>query len=110
MELVTPTGVLPMLLDQQLDQLGINRRMLPMVGADLALECFDRAGFGPERSVIPALDAREAEDDPNSRNWVLPLFGGQFLELGLGLPSGGRCSQKRPDHAEAKMRPAFVGP
>src|SRR5579862_620805 len=110
MELVTPTGVLAVLLDQQLNQLEINRRMLPVVGADFALERVDRTGFGAQRFVIPPLDRREAENNPLSRNRMAPLFGGQFLELGLELASRRRRSQKRTDDAEAKMCPAFMGP
>ena len=109
MQLVTPTGVLPVLLDQQLDQPGVNRGMLPVVGADFALERVDWAGFGAQRFVIPSLDRRKAENNPLSGNRVPPLFGGQFLKLGLKLASGGRRSQKRPDDAEAKVRPALMG-
>jgi hypothetical protein len=110
MQLITPTGVLPVLLDQQLDQLGVHRGMLPVVGADFALERVDRPGFGAQRFVIPPLDGRKAENHPLSGNRVPPLFGGQFLELGLELTSGGRRSQKRPDDAEAKVRPALMRP
>jgi hypothetical protein len=60
--------------------------------------------------VIPPLDSRKAEDNPRSRNRVTPLFGGQFLDLGLELTSGGRRSEKRTDDAEAKMRPTLMGP
>jgi hypothetical protein len=84
--------------------------MLPVVGADFAFKRFHRPGFGTQRFVIPTLDGREAENNPLSRNRVPPLFGGQFLELGLELASTGRRSQKRTDDAEAKMRPAFMGP
>src|SRR5208283_2656446 len=42
MELVTPTGMLPVLLGQPLDELGSHRGMLPVVGADLALERLHR--------------------------------------------------------------------
>ena len=81
-----------------------------MVGADFALERFDWPGFGTEGFVIPALDGRESEQNPFAGNRVPPLFGGQFLELGLKLASIGRSSQKRPDDAEAKMRPVLMGP
>jgi len=81
-----------------------------MVGADFALECFNRPVFGTECFVIPALDGRESEQNPFTGNRMPPLFGGQFLELSLELASLGRSSQKRPDDAEAKMRPAFMGP
>jgi len=39
-----------------------------------------------------------------------PLFGGQFLKLPLQLAAAGRRRQKRSDDAEAKVRPAFMGP
>ena len=84
--------------------------MLSVVRADFALERIDWAGFGAEGFIIPALDGGEAENNPLSRDRVAPLFGGQFLELGLELASAGRRGQKRPDDAEAKMRPALMRP
>jgi hypothetical protein len=56
MELVTPTGMLPVLLGQQLDEPGSKRGVLPVVGADFAFESFDQPGLGAEGFVIPALD------------------------------------------------------
>src|SRR5208283_5406242 len=86
MKLVTPTGMLLVLLGQQLDEFGIIYRGMPaVVGADLALERFHRPGFGTQRLVIPSLDGRTTKDHPIARNRVAPLFDGQFLELGLQL-------------------------
>ena len=79
-----------------------------MVAADFALECLHRAGLGAKRSVIPSLDGRTAEHHPLAGNGVAPLFGGQFSELLLELPSIRRRCQKRSDDAEAKMRPALM--
>ena len=109
MELVTPTGMLPVLLAQQLDELGSHRGMLPVVGADLALERLHRPGLGAQGLVIPALDRGKPQYDPFSGDGVAPLPGGQLLELGLELAWGGRRGQKQSDNAEAKMRPPFVG-
>src|SRR4029077_12970894 len=89
---------------------GSHRWMLPLVGADFALEHFHRTGLGPKRFVIPSLDRRKAEHDPLAGDGVLPLFGCQFLELLLQLPSLGRGRQKRSDDAEAKMCPALMRP
>ena len=83
MKLVTPTGVLPVLLGQQWNEAGMERGMLSVIGADFALEHFDRAGLGAEGLVIPALNGRMPEQDPFLGNGVAPLFGGQFFELGL---------------------------
>ena len=88
----------------------MERGMLSVIGADFALEHFNRAGLGAESFVIPALDGRKPEQNPFLRNRVAPLFGGQFLELGLQLASGRRRSQKRSDDAEPKMGPAFMRP
>ena len=109
MKLVTPTGMLPVLLGQQFDELGIDRGMLPVVGADFAFERLHRPGLGAEGLVIPALDRGKPQYDPFSGDGVAPLPGGQLLELGLELAWGGRRGQKQSDNAEAKMRPPFVG-
>lgn len=81
-----------------------------MVRTDFALEGVDRAGLGAERFIIPSLDRRKPQDHPLAGNRVPPFLGGQFLELGLELATGRRCRQKRPDHAEPKMRPALMDP
>ena len=57
--------------------------MFSVVRADFALEHFNRAGLGAEGLVIPAFNGRKPEQNPFLRNRVAPLFGGQFLELGL---------------------------
>src|SRR6266566_426347 len=57
MELVTPTGMLPVLLAQQFDEPGSKRGMLTVIGADFALERFHRPGFRAEGFVIPSLDS-----------------------------------------------------
>ena len=90
--------------------LGIERRMLAVIGADFALERFHRAGLGAEGLVIPSLNGGQPEDHPFSGNGVAPLFGGQFLELPLQFAAAGRRRQQRPDDAEAKMRPALMRP
>ena len=58
---VAPTGMLPVLLAQQFAESGSQRGMLAMIGADLALERFDRPGLGVEGFVIPAFDGRKPE-------------------------------------------------
>ena len=110
MKLVTPTGMLLVLLGQPLDESGTEGGMPSVIGADLALKRLDRPGLGTKGSVIPPLDSGKPEKNPFSGNGMSPLFGGQFLELGLKLAASGRCSQKPSDHAEPKMRPALMGP
>ena len=61
MELVTPTGMLPVLLGQQFDEPGSKRGVPPVVGADFAFERFDRPGLGAEGLVIPALNRGKPE-------------------------------------------------
>ena len=81
-----------------------------MIGADLAFERLHRSGLGAEGFVIPAFESGEPEQGPFSGNRMAPLFSGQFLELDLQLPAGGRRCQKRSDDAEAKLSPALVRP
>ena len=110
MKLIAPTGMLPALLDQQLDELGGERRMLAVIGTDFAPERFHWPGLGTKSLVIPPLNGGQPEHHPFPGNGVAPLFGGQFLELPLQFAGAGRRRQKRSDDAEAKMRPALVGP
>ena len=84
--------------------------MLPVVRADFAFERFDRPRLGAESFVIPPLNGREAEHYPLAVNGVAPFFGGQLLKLSLELPPLRWGSQEGADHAEAKMRPAFMRP
>ena len=102
--------MLLVLLGQPLDELGTQRGMLSVIGADFALERFDRPAFGSEGSVIPAFNGRAPKDDPVSRQGMTPLFDSQFVELGLKLATVGRRGQKRANDAEPKMRPALMGP
>ena len=76
MQLVAPTGMLPMLLGDQLDEPRRQRGMLPVIGADLAFERVHRSNLGAESFVIPALDGREPEEDPGAGDGVAPLLGG----------------------------------
>ena len=109
-QLVTPTGMLPMLLGDQFDELGRQGGVLPVIGADLAFERIDGPDRGAESFVVPAFDCRPPEEDPGAGDRVLPLLGGQFLELSLELAARGRCSEERSDDAEAKVRPALMRP
>ena len=53
--------MLAVLLGQQLNDFGTQRGVLPVIGADFALERFDRSGLGAEGFVIPPLNGRKAE-------------------------------------------------
>ena len=109
-QLVAPTGMLPVLLGQLRYQGGAQGRMLALVGADLALEHFDRTRLGGGRLLVPSLEGGEPQREPVASDGMAPLFIGQGLELRLQLaPRRGR-RQKRSDHAEAKMRPALGRP
>ena len=68
--------------------LGVERRMLAVIGTDFALERLDRAGLGAEGLVKPALNGGQPEHHPFSGNGMAPLFGGQFLELPLQFARG----------------------
>ena len=84
--------------------------MLAVIGTDFAFERLDRAGLGAEGLVKPAFDGGLPEHHPFPGNGVAPLLGGQFLESPLQFAAAGRRRQQRSDHAEAKMRPALMGP
>ena len=109
-QLVAPTGMLSILLGQLLNQGGAQGRMLALVGADLALEHFDRTRLGGRGLLIPSLDGGEAQREALASDGMAPLFIGQGLELPLELAPRRRRRQKRSDHAEAKMRPALGRP
>src|SRR5206468_2520273 len=101
--------VLPVLDSQDFGQLGAQRWMLALIGADLALEHDHRSLLGTGRFVIPPLDGRETQEGPLSGHGMAPPFERQLLELVLQLASGRRRRQKSSDDAEAEMSPAFMG-
>jgi len=109
-ELVTPTGMLLVLLAEEFTQWGAPSRMGAVIGADFALEDVDGAGRGAQGFVVPALDGRAAQHDPRAAEGVAPLLSGEFLELLLEFAAGRGRGQERSDDAEAKMRPAFLRP
>ncbi len=79
-QLVAPTGMLPVLLGQLRHQGGAQGRMLALAGTDLALEDLDRPLLCIEGFVIPPLDGRNPEADPLAADRMPPFFGRPFFE------------------------------
>ena len=106
-------GDIPLLVNYFLKKFAQARGRAPksiLPAAAELLERFHWPGLGTKRLVIPPLNGGQPEHHPFPGNGVAPLFGGQFLELPLQFAGAGRRRQKRSDDAEAKMRPALVGP
>ena len=108
MELDAPALVRGILSEHGLTDGIADRVLLAGVDTDLATEHADGIGALSDRTIVPALDRREAEADWLSRRRMLPRALGQRRNRGLQLALRRRRSQQLSDDGKAQPCPSVV--
>jgi len=107
-ELVTPTGMSPVLGPQPLGRLGRDGPMGALIGAEPTRQRLDGV-LDVAGGMVPAFESREAELDRLAGERMTPGLGGQRAQPLVQLSGRRRSRQQLAHHAEAKVGPALGG-